>query len=131
MDNYIQDNEIQIEIPNNLIFPDCGISAIKKELLLTSSEYELAKSALNNGKRKAQIRLNRTISMHKRLCTNIDKNNIDLSLYKMEHCKPQKFYPLDLLDIEIETLIYCLEHSKGSKSKETQKLIAALKYTLE
>lgn len=131
MDNYIQDNEIQIEIPKNLLSPDFMGTVEKIIMYFEASELEQVKKALPHGKNILTAALNRTKAFHKRAASNININNINSVIHKVENCKPKKVYPITLLTSEAESLIYCLEHSKGSKSKEMQKLIAALKYTLE
>ena len=131
MDNYIQDNEIQIEIPENLLSPDFMGTVENIGIMLDLSDMERVRTALMKGKQTALTHLKRTKAFHKRIGANININNIDSVIYKVDNCKPKKVYPVILLTSEAESLIYCLEHSKGSKSKETQKLIATLKYTLE
>ena len=96
-----------------------------------ASELEQVKKALPHGKNILVAALNRTKAFHKRVASNVNINNINSVIYKVENCKSKKVYPITLLTSEAESLLYCLEHSKGSKSKETQKLIASLKYTLE
>ena len=121
---------IQIELPDNLSAPDHSGTVVKINLDLSRSELDQIKTALSNGRRTAEHRLERTKDIIKRHCTGTDINNINSAIYKTEKCKPQTVYPLELLSSELEAVLYCLEHSKGSKSKETQKLIAELKIAL-
>lgn len=125
------DNQFTISFPEGLI-TSCGTEPeVNISLLLDKYELEQVRAALVNGRRKALAYLDRTKKPLKRIGRGIDINNIDMSLYKAEHCKPKSFYPLELHTSEVETLIYCLEHSGKSKSKDTQQLIAMLYACLE
>ncbi|MGN0599215.1 MAG: hypothetical protein ACI4JK_04905 [Oscillospiraceae bacterium] len=125
------EKEINIRVPEGLLTPIGTRTAVKTTLLLPEKELEQVKAALIHGKRKAVSYLERTKESYKRISREIDITNIDSSLYKAEHCKPKKLYPLDLLPSEVETLIDCLERSGKSKSKDTQQLIDMLYQSLE
>lgn len=120
-----------IKIPKGLLTQNRAETAVNISLLLSKKELEQVKTALSSGKRKALAYLDRTKEPYKKISRGVDINNIDLSLDKVEHCKPQSLYPLELLTTEVETLIYCLECSGKSKSKETEQLINSLYASLE
>lgn len=114
---------LQIELPDNLLVPDYGEPSIKFTLGLSRSELEQVKTALSNGRRTAEHRLGRTKDLVKRHCTGTDINNIDSVIYKADKCRPQTVYPLELHTSELEAVLYWLEHTKGSKSRERKELI--------
>lgn len=58
--------------------------------------------------------------------TEIEGNTVLSVLSKAEQCKPVQIYPLEVLGVELEAIVYCLERSKNSKSKNVQQLIASL-----
>lgn len=117
---------IEMSSPQGIIVPDIGVIAYKVEILLNASQLKLVKSALEHGKRLIQIRLARTKKPRKRCTTEIEGNVISSVMEKTELCKCVQRYPLEVLDVELEAIIYCLEHSQNSKSKDVQQLINAL-----
>lgn len=119
-------NQFNIEIPEGLLTSSETDPAVNITLLLSAKELEQVKTALISARRKALAYLNRTKEPFKRINRGVDINNINLSLYKAEQCKPKSLYPLELLTSEVETLIYCLECSGKRKSKDTQQLIDTL-----
>ena len=62
----------------------------------------------------------------KRCTTEIEGNVISSVIEKTERCKPIQLYPVEVLAAELEAIIYCLERSKNSKSKDVHRLIASL-----
>lgn len=129
MENYVEietSMPIEISLPRGVVVPDTGVTARKAEILLTASELEQVRTALEHGKRLIQARLTRTKKPMKRCTTEIEGNVISSVMEKTEHCKPVQRYPLEVLGVELEAIIYCLERSKNSKSKEVQQLIAFL-----
>lgn len=123
------DEQITIKIPEGLLTQH--ETAVNITLLLSSEEMEQVKKALTDGKRKTLVYLEHTKEPFKRVNRGVDINNIDMSLYKAEHCKPKRLYPLELHTAEAESLLYCLEHSAKRKSKVTQQLIDMLNASLE
>lgn len=117
---------IEVTLPQGVIAPDSGVPAQNVEILLTASQLKLVKSALEHGKRLIRTRLNRTKKPLKRCTTEIEGNVISSVMEKTEHCKCVQRYPIEILDVELEAIIYCLEHSQNSKSKDVQQLIASL-----
>lgn len=114
------------EFPKGLLTLSEREQAVNITLLLSANELEQVKSVLISSRKKAVAYLNRTKRSFKRINRSIDINNIDMSLYKAEHCKPRNVYPLKLLSSEIETLIHCLECSEKKKSKHIQQMIDML-----
>ena len=100
--------------------------AYSVKLPLTAAELEQVRTSLEHGKRLIQTRLTRTKKSTKQCITTIEQNAVNSVLDKAERCKPVKMYPLEVLGVELEAIIYCLEHSKNSKSKDVQQLIAFL-----
>lgn len=128
-DKFFMEDQFTIQIPDGLL-TQYGTS-VKTTLLLSSEEIEQVKKVLIDGKRKALVYLERTKEPFKRVNRGVDINNIDMSLYKAEHCKPKQLYPLELHTAEAESILYCLEHSAKRKSKVTQQLIDMLNASLE
>ena len=129
MENYVEietSMPIEISLPRGVVVPDTGVTARKTELLLTASELEQVITALEHGKRLIRTRLNRTKKPMKCCTTEIEGNVISSVMEKTEHCKPVRLYPVEVLSAELEAIIYCLERSKNSKSKDVQQLIASL-----
>lgn len=129
MENYVEietSMPIEISMPQGVIVPDTGTTVRKAEILLTSSELEQVRAALEHGKQLIQTRLTRTKKPMKRCTTEIEGNVISSVMEKTEHCKPVRLYPVEVLAAELEAIIYCLERSKNSKSKDVQQLIASL-----
>lgn len=125
--NYYETNlEVKISSPQGVIAPDSGVPAYNSQLPLTAAQLEQVKSALKHGKQLIQTRLNRTQKSTKQHTTVIEQNAVNSVLDKAERCKPVQLYTLEVLGVELEVIIYCLEHSKNSKSKEVQQLIAFL-----
>lgn len=120
------ENNLEISLPQGVVVPDTGVTARKAEILLTASQLEQVRTALEHGKRLIQTRLNRTKKPMKRCTTEIEGNVISSVMEKTEHCKPVQLYLVAVLSTELEAIIYCLEHSKNSKSKDVQQLIASL-----
>ena len=129
MGNYVEietSMPIEISLPRGIVVPDTGITARKAEILLTASQLEQVRTALEHGKRLIQTRLTRTKKPMKRCTTEIEGNVISSVIEKTERCKPIQLYPVEVLAAELEAVIYCLERSKNSKSKDVQQLIASL-----
>ena len=127
MENYVQASiPIEITLPQGIIAPDNGIPAHNVKLHLTAAELEHVRTALEHGKQLIQTRLTRTKKPMKRCTTEIEGNVISSVMEKTEHCKPVQLYPVEVLAAELEAIIYCLERSKNSKSKDVQQLIASL-----
>lgn len=127
MENYVQSSmPIKITLPQGVIAPDNGVPAHNVKLHLTAAELEQVRTALEHGKRLIQTRLNRTKKPFKRCTTKIEGNTVLSVLSKAEQCKPVQIYPLEVLGVELEAIVYCLERSKNSKSKNVQQLIASL-----
>ena len=129
MGNYVEietSMPIEISLPRGVVVTDTGVTARKAEILLTASELEQVRTALKHGKQLIQTRLIRTKKPMKRCTTEIKGNVISSVMEKTEHCKPVKLYPVEVLSTELEAIIYCLERSKNSKSKDMQQLIASL-----
>lgn len=120
------DNQVIITYPQGLIVPGNGTTTVKTEILLTASELEQVRAAIEHGKHLIQIRLSRTKKSFKRYTTTIEQNTINSVLYKVEHSKPLQLYPVELLADETAAVIYCLEHTRNSKSKDVQQLIHTL-----
>ena len=123
MENYV---EIETSMPQGVVVPDIGVTARKAEILLTAYQLEQIRTALEHGKQLIQTRLTRTKKPMKRCTTEIEGNVISSVMDKTEHCKPLQLYPVEVLAAELEAIIYCLERSKNSKSKNVQQLIASL-----
>ncbi len=117
---------IEISLPQGVIAPDNGVPAHKVKVQLTAAELDQVRTALEHGKRLIQTRLNRTKKPFKRCTTEIEGNTVLSVLSKAEQCKPVQIYPLEVLGVELEAIVYCLERSKNSKSKNVQQLIASL-----
>lgn len=125
--NYYETNlPLKISLPQGVVAPDNGVPTYNVKLPLTAAQLEQVKTALEHGQRLIQTRLTRAKKPMKRCTTEIEGNVISSVLDKAERSKPVQLYPLEVLDGELETIIYCLEHSKNSKSKEVQQLIAFL-----
>lgn len=126
MENYVEietSMPIEISLPQGVVAPDNGVPAYNTKLYLTAAQLEQVRTALEHGKRLIQTRLNRTKKSTKRCTTTIERNVVNSVLDKTERCKPVQVYPLEVLGVELETIIYCLEHSKTSKGKNVQQLI--------
>ncbi len=127
MENYVQSSmPIKITLPQGVIAPDNGVPAHKVKVQLTAAELEHVRTALEHGKQLIQTRLNRTKKPLKRCTTKIEGNTVLSVLSKAEQCKPVQIYQLEVLSVELEAIVYCLERSKNSKSKDVQLLIASL-----
>lgn len=127
MENYVETSmPIEISLPRGVVVPDTGVTSRKTEILLTASELEQVKKSLKSGMKLIQTRLNRTKKPMKRCTTEIEENTVLSAISKAERCKPIHLYPLEVLDVELEAILYCLERSKNSKSKDVQQLIASL-----
>ncbi len=127
MENYVETSmPIEISLPRGVVVPDTGVTSRKTEILLTASELEQVKKSLESGMKLIQTRLNRTKKPMKRCTTEIEGNTVLSAMSKAERCKPVQLYPLEVLDVELEAILYCLERSKNSKSKDVQQLIASL-----
>lgn len=129
MENYVEiatSMPIEISLPHGVVVPDTGVTTRKTEILLTASELEQVKKALESGMKLIQTRLNRTKKSMKRCTTTIEQNTVNSVLDKAERCKPVQVYPLEVLGVELEAIIYCLKRSRNSKSKDVQQLIASL-----
>lgn len=126
MNNYETNLSIKKSLPQGVVAPDNGVPAYSVKLPLTAAELEQVRTALEHGRRLIQTRLTRTKKSTKQCITTIEQNAVNSVLDKAERCKPVKMYPLEVLGVELEAIIYCLEHSKNSKSKDVQQLIAFL-----
>lgn len=126
MNNYETNLSIKKSLPQGVVAPDNGVPVYSVKLPLTAAELEQVRTALEHGRRLIQTRLTRTKKSMKQCITTIEQNAVNSVLDKAERCKPVQMYPLEVLGVELEAIIYCLEHSKNSKSKDVQKLIAFL-----
>lgn len=126
MNNYETNLSIKKSLPQGVVAPDNGVPAYSVKLPLTAAELDQVKTALEHGRRLIQTRLTRTKKSMKQCITTIEQNAVNSVLDKAERCKPVQMYSLEVLGVELEAIIYCLEHSKNSKSKDVQQLIAFL-----
>lgn len=131
MSYYETNLPIKISLPQGVVAPDNGIPAYNFNLLLTAAQIEQVKTALEHGQRLIQTRLARTKKSKNRFEATIEQNTVNSALDKAKRCKPVQRYSLEVLSVEVEAIIYCLEHSKNSKRKDVQQLIAILSEALE
>jgi|GEM_PF-4668534 len=123
MNDYKTNVSLEISLPKGLIAPDNGIPAQNIKLYLPVSELEQIKSALKDGERVIQTRLNNIKRDHYRCKAQIDENTVISVLNKVKRAKPEQVYSLEILEVELEAVIYCLKHSKNSKSKRIRATI--------
>lgn len=126
MNNYETNLSIKKSLPQGVVAPDNGVPVYSVKLPLTAAELDQVKTTLEHGRRLIQARLTRTKKSMKQCITTIEQNAVNSVLDKAERCKPVQMYSLEVLGVELEAIIYCLEHSKNSKSKDVQQLIAFL-----
>lgn len=118
--------EIRIELRNDILTHNYEAPSVTFTLDLSRSELEQVKAAMSNARRTAEHRLERTKDVFKRHHTGTDINNIVSVIYKADKCRPQTVYPLELQTSELEAVLYWLEHTKGSKSRERKELIKTI-----